>query len=198
VYRSSVERCALSLAFAAAVACGKDAQPANRDSAVAPAAASAAVPAAAVQRSEVPDTSTAEVPVGRVGAIELFPAGTLSAIADRLSRGSTTAKTVVAHPTFHYVEARRSANGVPEVHDRWIDVTIVQAGRANLLVGGRVTGSSLASPGEHRGGTITGGATKPIAAGDLFTIPAGVPHQYLVAPGDSIRYLTIKVIQPAG
>jgi beta-galactosidase beta subunit len=89
--------------------------------------------------------------------------------------------------------ARRAANGVPEVHDEWIDVTWVQAGRASILTGGRVTGSHMESPGEHRGGRIVGATERPLAPGDLFVIPAGTPHQFLVATGDSIRYVTIKV-----
>ena len=172
---------------------GKDQQPAVADSASVstPAAAAAPPPAAGVkdaQGTDATDASMPDTPLGRTGAIEFFPATDLSNVAAQLAKGTTTAKTVVAHPTFHYVQARRTANGVPEIHDRWIDVTIVQSGRANLLVGGRVSGSRLASPGEHRGGTIVGGATRPIAAGDLFTIPAG----------DSVRYLTIKVLQPGG
>lgn len=156
--------------------------------------ASTARDTSVTETAETPGTS--ETPIGSGGAIEMYPAAVLSGIADRLASGPTTAKTVGAHPTFHYVQARRSKNGVPEVHDRWIDVTIVQAGRATLLVGGQVSGSRLASPGEHRGGAIVGGSARPIGTGDLFTIPAGVPHQYQVANGDTVRYLTIKVAQP--
>ena len=125
--------------------------------------------------------------------VELYSAAFLARVADELAKGTTTARTVGGHPTFHYVEARRNASGEPEVHDRWIDVTIVQAGHATLLTGGRVDGDRLASPGEHRGGTIVGGTPRPIAAGDLVVIAAGVPHQYQLARGDSVRYLTIKV-----
>jgi len=83
--------------------------------------------------------------------------------------------------------------GAAEIHDDWGDVTVVQAGRATLLSGGRVPGSQLRSPGEHRGPAIAGGARQALAAGDLFYVPSGVPHQYELAPHDSIRYLTIKV-----
>ena len=185
------------LTFAAGACGGKDHPAAAADG--------GAAEASAARASTAPDTSVSEksgspetpdTPIGRGGAIEMYPAAVLSGIADRLARGPTTAKTVVARPTFHYVQARRSSNGMPEVHDRWIDVTIVQAGRATLLVGGRVNGSRLASPGEHRGGTIIGGSPRVIGAGDLFTIPAGVPHQFQVASGDTVRYLTIKVAQP--
>jgi hypothetical protein len=131
------------------------------------------------------------------GGIELYPAAQLARIADELAKGSTTGRTIGGHPTYHYVEARRVASGEPEMHDRWIDVTIVQAGRATLLTGGRVDGGHLASAGEHRGGTIVAGAPHPIATGDLFVVPAGIPHQFQVARGDSVRYLTLKVLQPS-
>ena len=84
------------------------------------------------------------------------------------------------------------------MHDEYTDVTVVQAGRATLLTGGRVEGGGLTAPGEHRGGTIVGGTTQRIGAGDLITVPVGVPHQYQLAPGDTIRYLTIKVKRSPG
>ena len=125
--------------------------------------------------------------------VEFFTAQQLAHFGDDLARGKATALTLAAHPMYRYVQARRVGDGVPEVHDRWTDVTIVHAGRATLLFGGRVEGGSVTSAGEHRGGTIVGGAPRPISTGDLIVIPAGVPHQYRVTHGDSIRYLTIKV-----
>lgn len=124
---------------------------------------------------------------------ELFPAADLNRIGDALSHGTATARTIAAHAEYHYVEARRVRDGAPEVHDDWADLTFVPIGRARLLAGGHVAGARLASPGEHRGGTIVDGVSHVIASGDFFVIPPGVPHQYLIAPGDSIRYLTIKV-----
>jgi hypothetical protein len=132
------------------------------------------------------------------GDIELYPAAQLARVADELAKGTTTGRTIGGHPTYHYVQVRRVASGEPEVHDRWIDVTIVQAGRATLLAGGRVEGGRLAADGEHRGGTIAGGTPHPIATGDLLVVPAGLPHQFQVARGDSVRYLTLKVQQPSG
>ena len=130
------------------------------------------------------------------GGIDLFPDATLARAAAALAHGSTTARTFASYPGFHYVQARRVQNGSPEIHDHWVDVTIVQSGRATLLTGGTVAGGHLTSPGEHRGGTISGGTPQHVAAGDLVTIPAGVPHQYQLAPSDSVHYLTIKIRQP--
>ena len=46
---------------------------------------------------------------------------------------------------------------------------------------------------EHRGGTMDGGTPRIISTGDFVMIPAGTPHRYEIAAGDSLRYLTVKV-----
>lgn len=131
---------------------------------------------------------------GATRGVEYYPAAFLGHVADSLARGSTTGHTIGARGTYQYLQIRRASSGVPEVHDRWIDVTTVQAGRGTLLSGGRVTGAVAQGGGEHRGGTIVGGARRPVGAGDLMVIPAGIPHQYEIARGDSLRYLTVKVL----
>lgn len=177
----------IALLALAAGACG-DQSPA-RDAVAARAPSSAAT-------SDTVATPAQPTPAG-VGSIELYSSAQLARIAAELAKGSTTGRTIGGHSTYHYVQVRRVASGEPEVHDRWIDVTIVQSGRATLLTGGRVDGGHLALGGEHRGGTIVAGTPHPIATGDLFVVPAGIPHQFQVARGDSVRYLTIKVLQPA-
>ena len=128
------------------------------------------------------------------GTVEYYTAAMLAHIGDSLARGSSTGHMLRGNPTYQYLQIRRSRNGEPEIHDRWTDVTMVQAGRATLVSGGRVSGNRDIGGGEHRGGTIIGGASRPVRSGDLMVIPAGTPHQYLIAPGDSIRYLTVKVL----
>ena len=125
--------------------------------------------------------------------VELYPATLLARIGDSLSRGRATGSTLNRHPTFFYIEGRRVSTGVPEVHDGWTDIALVQAGHATLLTGGRVDGSHVESPGEHRGGNIIDGTSRPVGAGDLLVIPAGTAHQFMISTGDSLRYLTVKV-----
>lgn len=138
------------------------------------------------------DTSVmAILPAG--DTVELSMAAELRRINAELAGGTRTSGMFRNHPGVQVLESRRVENGVPEVHDAWMDATLVQAGHATLLSGGRLSGSALRSPGEHRGGTITGGTTRPLGEGDFLLVPAGVPHQFLVQRGDSIRYLTIKV-----
>jgi hypothetical protein len=130
------------------------------------------------------------------GGVEFYPAAALDRIAASLAHGPKSTEIFGRHTTYFYVQARRVVTGEPEVHDQWIDLAVVQAGRATLLTGGRVDGSRIESPGEQRGGKIVGGTTRAVAIGDLIVIPAGIPHQYQLSRGDSIRYLTIKVAKP--
>ena len=139
------------------------------------------------------DTPSDTAVTAPVRAVELFSAADLARVGDALARGTTTARTMVRHADVWPIQARRSDSGVPEVHEDWIDVTWVQAGRAVLLTGGRLSGSHQESAGELRDGSIQDGTSRPIAAGDVFIIPAGTPHQFVLSPGDTIRYLTVKV-----
>lgn len=127
------------------------------------------------------------------GAVQYFSAATLARAADALAGGARTGRTLRSAGGFQYIVMRRLTSGGPEVHDRWADVTFVQAGHGSLLSGGRVSGGTVSAPGEHRGGTIVGGAERTLGPGDLLVIPAGVPHEYRVASGDSLRYITVKV-----
>ena len=139
------------------------------------------------------DTAAARLPAGM--DIDIYSAAQLSKAAAELARGTSTATVLARRPDRYYVEARRVVSGTPEVHDEFSDVTFVQAGHATLHTGA-VRGAHLESPGEHRGGTIDGGTRRVIATGDFFVIPPGTPHQYELAAGDSVRYLTVKVRKP--
>ena len=111
--------------------------------------------------------------------------------------GPMLAKILGDRGHYTYIALRRTGTGEPEVHERWDDVMLVQAGSGTLLVGGEVQGGRVAAPGELRGGEIRGGQRQPLAAGDLMVVPAGVPHQVQLAPGESIAYLVVKVQRPA-
>jgi mannose-6-phosphate isomerase-like protein (cupin superfamily) len=46
-----------------------------------------------------------------------------------------------------------------------------------------------------RAASIKGGMEKPLAAGDIVTIPAKLPHQVKLAPGKEFTYFVVKVTQ---
>ena len=89
----------------------------------------------------------------------------------------------------------RNGTGQVEIHDHFIDIMSVLSGNATITYGGTVTGNKETAPGEWRGGTIAGGTSVDVHAGDYIQIPAGTPHLTSVAAGTNFKVLTIKVRQ---
>ena len=87
----------------------------------------------------------------------------------------------------------RDNDGEVEVHDNWTDVIVVESGEATLMIGGTPVNPKNTAPGEWRAMTATGAEKKAIAPGDILHIPAGVPHQFLVAQGKKVAYFALKV-----
>jgi ribosomal protein L16 Arg81 hydroxylase len=85
----------------------------------------------------------------------------------------------------------RTSTGDAEVHMEWNDVIVVQHGHAKFLVGGQIKGNHETSPGEWRGGEMTGAKEYSLADGDLLLIPAGLPHKAIVTDG-AFTYLAVK------
>jgi mannose-6-phosphate isomerase-like protein (cupin superfamily) len=90
------------------------------------------------------------------------------------------------------VAAHRLKTGEVEVHDALNDVFVVKSGHASVLVGGKVEGNRLTTPGEWRGGKITGAQSYPMAPGDVLWIPAGLPHLVVVPKGGDFTYMAFK------
>ncbi len=87
----------------------------------------------------------------------------------------------------------RTGTGTSESHDTDTDFYVVQAGQATLHVGGEIMDPQTVSPGEVRGTSIKGGKTMKLKAGDTVNIPPTTPHHVVVAPGESITYLIVKI-----
>jgi uncharacterized RmlC-like cupin family protein len=102
------------------------------------------------------------------------------------------AHSATADPASRTLIVRRSRSGDVELHENSNDVTIARAGSAVMIMGGRVEGDHVTSPGEHLGGTIIGGQRFDLHPGDVLWIPAGVPHQMILPEGGSFTYLVVK------
>lgn len=89
--------------------------------------------------------------------------------------------------------SERTVSGGAEVHAHFDDVMIVMNGNATLITGGELIDSHGGSKGESTGSGIRNGITKSIGTGDIVHVPAGVPHQLLIAPGTTYSALVIKV-----
>jgi mannose-6-phosphate isomerase-like protein (cupin superfamily) len=87
----------------------------------------------------------------------------------------------------------REASGRVEVHKTKSDVIVIQTGSGTLLTGKVVVDPVTTAPNELQGASIRGGVSRALNVGDVVEIPAGLPHQFLVAPGTQITYLVVKV-----
>ena len=87
----------------------------------------------------------------------------------------------------------RDADGNPEQHDAIIDVVMVQSGAGTLVMGGTMVGRRSTTAGEWLGTRLDGGDRHPLGPGDIVHIPAGIPHSFLVASGNHITYVLLKI-----
>jgi mannose-6-phosphate isomerase-like protein (cupin superfamily) len=85
---------------------------------------------------------------------------------------------------------RREGDGEAEVHDTQVDVIFVTSGEGTLVIGGTMVEPRTTAPGEIRAKSIKGGVSKKMAVGDVFNIPAKLPHQMLVP-----KLLTFEVLK---
>ena len=85
---------------------------------------------------------------------------------------------------------RREGDGAVEVHQTQVDVITVVSGEGTLVIGGTLADGKTTAPNEIRGKSLTGGVRHPMAAGDVFHIPAKIPHQMLVP-----KSLIIQVVK---
>jgi hypothetical protein len=125
--------------------------------------------------------------------VQILSSGQLAAIADSLPSGPSTSHPIASFAGLSDMMSRRDTSGIHERHENFTDIFVVQRGRARLLYGGTADGERSSSPGEWRGGTIRNGTEAELKAGDIVVIPAGIPHQLLLSPGESFYYFVFKV-----
>ena len=89
-----------------------------------------------------------------------------------------------------FLIVRREGDGAAEIHETQADIITVVSGEGTLVVGGTMVDGKTTAPSEIRGKSINGGVRKPMAVGDVFHIPAKIPHQMLVP-----KSLIIQVIK---
>jgi mannose-6-phosphate isomerase-like protein (cupin superfamily) len=111
--------------------------------------------------------------------------------------GSATENLVNEHPDHFTMLAYRNRTGNAEVHMQFADVFSIVQGSATLETGGTVVAPKTSSPGEIRGTDIEHGVDKPLHAGDIVEIPAGVPHLMKLAAGETILYFVVKIQEGA-
>jgi mannose-6-phosphate isomerase-like protein (cupin superfamily) len=105
----------------------------------------------------------------------------------------SASETLKEYPQHAAVLSFRNRSGEVEVHEKFADLFCVLAGSATLVTGGVVEGVRQVGPGEVRGTSIEGGAIQRLRAGDVVHVPAGHPHQMLLAGDETIASLVMKM-----
>lgn len=129
------------------------------------------------------------------GAVLLERAAYLRQLA-RHSDGSAS-ETLKGFPGHAAMLSFRSRDGEAEVHENFADLFCVLDGRATLVTGGRVIGARVTGLGETRGDSIEGGERQELRAGDIAHVPAGEPHQMLVAGDRTFAAFVLKIQEKA-
>jgi mannose-6-phosphate isomerase-like protein (cupin superfamily) len=105
----------------------------------------------------------------------------------------SASETLEKYPHHYTMLAYRQHSGGGEVHQNFADVFFVLDGHATVITGGSLVEAKTTAPGEMRGTSVDGGSRQDLKAGDVVHIPAGMPHQTLVADGESVVYFVVKV-----
>lgn len=122
-------------------------------------------------------------------------AKTAETLKAKASNGSASV-TLAQYGNHHTMLAYRTRDGGAEIHAAYADIFVILRGTATLVTEGTVTDGKEESLGEIRGAAITGGTKTVLHAGDSVHIPAGTPHQMLVAPGGEVVYFVTKIKAP--
>ena len=143
-------------------------------------------------RAQNPASST--LPVSN--AVQILTTTNVAALADSLPAGASAFRWITRWDGLASMISRRDSSGISEHHEQFTDIFVVQRGQARLVYGGIAEGERATGPGEWRGGTIRGGSEAELKPGDIVVIPAGLPHQLLLRPGESFYYFVFKAAKP--
>ncbi len=105
----------------------------------------------------------------------------------------SASETLTTYPRHFTMLAFRSRSGAGELHLHFADIFTIVDGHATLVTGGQLIDPRDSHPGEMAGTGVKGGSAQELHAGDIVHIPAGMPHQMQVAPGETVTYFVVKV-----
>lgn len=124
-------------------------------------------------------------PDTHAAAVSYFPAGDVEA---RFAKGGT----LVDGANWRVMTSVRTGGGEAEQHTVDTDIFHVLEGSATFVTGGVMTGAHETAPDETRGTGLEGGTERTLAAGDVITVAAGVPHWFKAVDG-RVKYFVVKV-----
>jgi mannose-6-phosphate isomerase-like protein (cupin superfamily) len=115
------------------------------------------------------------------------------AAAAKLDENKAGADRVATWGNHGLLLVHRAGDGAAETHNTQVDVVTVVSGEGTLIIGGTMVDGKTTAPNEIRGPSITGGTKHEMHVGDVFHIPAGVPHQMLVPKDLVIQVIKVTV-----
>jgi mannose-6-phosphate isomerase-like protein (cupin superfamily) len=120
-----------------------------------------------------------------------------NALLQKARAGNGTAGITLANYQGHYTMlTARTKSGGGELHKHFSDFLFVVAGQGTEMTGGTMLDPKELPDGEVRGTGLEGATAHVLHKGDFIHIPAGTPHQAVVAPGQTITTYVIKVQVP--
>jgi mannose-6-phosphate isomerase-like protein (cupin superfamily) len=130
-------------------------------------------------------------------AAQVFPARDMESQWMSLAQATKTTGSsgaVLGDYSSHSIRlSMRTTSGGAEVHAHYDDIFVVTQGKATLITGGTVEDAQTGSDGETKGRAIRNGQSQTIGKDDIVHIPAGMPHQLIIAHGDVFSTIVVKV-----
>lgn len=90
----------------------------------------------------------------------------------------------------------RSRSGEAEIDEKCALVYFVITGTATLATGGKLKNGKALGAGLMRGDALEDGVTQQLRSGDVVHVPAGVPHQMLLAGSETISCFALRIEMP--
>ena len=139
--------------------------------------------------------SAAVLMIGVAAGAQSDSSGVIHVNPEKVAAAIAKGGPLVNRPDLLVSGSHREKAGEVEVHDKETDVIYVTDGEATFVFGGKMVGGKATRPGQWLGSDITGGQTNHIAKGDVFVVPAGIPHWFKEVP-KSVSYFVVKVLKP--
>jgi mannose-6-phosphate isomerase-like protein (cupin superfamily) len=131
-------------------------------------------------------------PVAQVFSVRDLQSELVSLVQTAKTAGSSG--TVLGNYPSHSIRLSvRTASGGAEAHAHYDDIFVVTQGSATLITGGAIENAQIDSDGETKGKDIRNGRSQTIGKDDIVHIPAGTPHQLIIAPGGVFSSIVLKV-----
>ena len=139
------------------------------------------------------------LPAGDPPGLSIWKSADLKAFSKSLSPKINDKKVatqqLTAFGNYSFMMAHREGSGEAEYHETQADILVIETGEATLVYGGKMVDGKTTAPNEMRAASISGGMEKKLAAGDVVTIPAKLPHQVKLDSGKEFTYFVVKVTQ---